>query len=172
MHFLIIGAGITGLLLAQALKKHGVSFSIFDRDSSPGQDSTRTKGWGLALHWSLSNLYSLLPRDLVDRLPETYVDPSVAKGDSHFPFFDLDTGERRFEIRSEERIRVSREALRNLLLEGISVKVGSSEIDICHRLLTAISVAKRICGCPTISKRCSCLVRGRKPCSGIAGGRL
>lgn len=34
-HIIIIGAGFGGLLLAHGLKKYGISFSIYERDSSP-----------------------------------------------------------------------------------------------------------------------------------------
>jgi len=46
-HVLIIGAGLGGLALAQALRKKGISFQIFERDSSC---STRFQGWALSLH--------------------------------------------------------------------------------------------------------------------------
>lgn len=44
-HVLIIGAGLGGLVLAQALRKQGVSFEIFER--SP---DTRFQGWAIGLH--------------------------------------------------------------------------------------------------------------------------
>jgi 2-polyprenyl-6-methoxyphenol hydroxylase-like FAD-dependent oxidoreductase len=47
---LIIGAGISGLILAQQLRKSGVPFLIFERDTD---FSTRGAEWGLTLHWSL-----------------------------------------------------------------------------------------------------------------------
>ena len=124
-HVLIIGAGITGLVLAQALKSHGVGFAIYERDSDP---SYRGRGWGLTIHWALDTLLSLLPQDIIDRLPETYVDSvAAAAGEKGtFPFFDLRTGERRWQLTSPNRIRVGRERLRRLLMEGIDVKVGDS----------------------------------------------
>ncbi|KAK4039470.1 hypothetical protein C8A01DRAFT_16553 [Parachaetomium inaequale] len=91
---LIIGAGVSGLLLAQHLRNAGsrVPFRVFERDSDL---DTRGLGWGLTLHWSLPALRSLLPDDLVHRLPEAYVDrAAVEEGrPSTFPFFDLSTGE-------------------------------------------------------------------------------
>jgi 2-polyprenyl-6-methoxyphenol hydroxylase-like FAD-dependent oxidoreductase len=46
-HVLIIGAGLGGLTLAQALRKKGISFEIFERDSSV---DSRFQGWAIALH--------------------------------------------------------------------------------------------------------------------------
>ena len=46
-HVLILGAGLGGLTLAQALRNKGVSFEIFERDD--GLDA-RSGGWAIALH--------------------------------------------------------------------------------------------------------------------------
>lgn len=47
MHVLILGAGPGGLVLAQCLRKQGISFEIFDRDVSP---DARFQGWALTMH--------------------------------------------------------------------------------------------------------------------------
>lgn len=121
-HIIIIGAGITGLTLAQALKKHKISYTVFERDPDV---SARGRGWGLTIHWSLDTFISLLPKHIVDRLPEIYVNPEASrKGeDGNFPFFDLSSGEARWKLPLRKRIRVSRERLRALLLEGLDVQV-------------------------------------------------
>ncbi|CAI6097556.1 unnamed protein product [Clonostachys chloroleuca] len=107
---LIIGAGISGLVLAQYLRN---------------DLSTRGVGWGLTLNWSLPALRSLLPEDLVHRLPETYVDrASVQAGAiSTFPFFDLRPASATPE---SQRIRVTRQKLRALLATGINIEWGKS----------------------------------------------
>ncbi|KAL8793224.1 MAG: hypothetical protein Q9195_004160 [Heterodermia aff. obscurata] len=130
-HVLIVGAGITGLAFAQALRNHGVSFTIYERDPDP---SYRGRGWGLTIHWALDTLLSLLPQDIIDRLPETYVDPeAVARGEKGtFPFFDLRSGDRRWELTSPNRIRVGRERLRRLLMEGIDVKWSHTLTSVTH----------------------------------------
>ena len=124
-HVLIIGAGIIGLILAQALRSHSVPFTIYERDPDP---SYRGRGWGLTIHWALDTLLFLLPQNIIDRLPETYVDSvAVAVGKKGaFPFFDLRSGERRWQLTSPNRIRVGRERLRRLLMEGIDVKVSNN----------------------------------------------
>jgi 2-polyprenyl-6-methoxyphenol hydroxylase-like FAD-dependent oxidoreductase len=122
---LIIGAGISGLLLAQQLLQMDIPFQIFERDDD---FSTRGSGWGLTLHWSLPALRELLSDDLLSRLPDTYVDrAAVERGESStFPFFDLTTGEMKgasARAGENERIRVSRERLRRLLATGIDIQV-------------------------------------------------
>ena len=125
---LIIGAGISGLLLAQQLRQLNIPFHIFERDTD---FTSRGSGWGLTLHWSLPALRELLPADLISRLPDTYVDRAAVerKEDSTFPFFDLSTGEKKGAVPragENERIRVSREKLRQLLATGVDVKVAQS----------------------------------------------
>ncbi|KAL0932840.1 FAD binding domain-containing protein [Colletotrichum truncatum] len=123
---IIVGAGVSGLLLAQYLRKNGIPFRVFERDTDL---TTRGVGWGLTLHWSLPALRSLLPEELVARLPEAYVDrAAVARGEaSAFPFFDLSTGELKgASPRAPEslRIRVTRERLRRLVATGIDIQWG------------------------------------------------
>lgn len=127
-HVLIIGAGITGLLLAQSLRKrHSASltapkFSLFERDPTA---TFRGAGWGLTIHWALDDFVSLLPQYLVDRLPETFVDPdAVRRGETgNFLLYDLQTGEEKYRVPPNKRIRVSRERLRTLLMDGLDIQV-------------------------------------------------
>lgn len=44
---LISGAGLGGLALAQALRKQGISYEIFERDMS---ERERRPGWVIGLH--------------------------------------------------------------------------------------------------------------------------
>jgi len=121
-HILIIGAGITGLVFGQALKKHGIPFAIFERDHDV---AARGRGWGLTIHWGLQTFLSLLPQHLIDRLPGVFVDPGATKrGEKgNFLFFDLQSGRARYKVPPSERMRVSRERLRALLLDGLDVQV-------------------------------------------------
>lgn len=122
---IIVGAGITGLLLAQALHRSSIPCTIHERD--PNADH-RGKGWGLTIHWALDDLLSLLPPHLVDRLPETYVDPaaSAAGENGNFLFFNLRSGEALWKVPPNRRIRVAREKLRRLLMEGLDVRWGET----------------------------------------------
>ncbi|KAJ5112044.1 hypothetical protein N7532_000089 [Penicillium argentinense] len=93
---LIIGAGISGLILAQYLHSQSIPFKIFDRDSAL---DARTGGWGLTLHWALLHSAPFSP-------------PRSSIG-SPRPLFD---------VPAEERIRVNRGRLRELLTTGLDVK--------------------------------------------------
>lgn len=122
---LIMGAGISGLVLAQHLRSLSVPFVVFERDSDL---ATRGLGWGLTLHWSLPALRNLIPDRVYGRLPEAYVDrAAVERGEaSRFPFYDLSTGELRAatpKAPEGQRIRVTRANLRRLLAEGIDIQV-------------------------------------------------
>lgn len=130
-HVLIIGAGITGLLLAQSLRKEDISFAVYERDPTP---THRGAGWGLALHWALDAFLSLVPIELQERLPETFVDPNL-DGNGRFPFFDLSTGEERYENLSPKRVRLSREKLRRLMMHDLDVKVCVALSIILNRTL-------------------------------------
>lgn len=126
---LIIGAGISGLTLAQACKKRKIPYRIFERDASA---THRSAGWGLTLHWSLEAFLSLIPHDIRDRLPETYVNKeAVDAGEKgSFTFFDLSTGEARWQVPAAPRIRVSRERLRKLMLTGLEVEWSKTLVEI------------------------------------------
>lgn len=131
-HILIIGAGITGLTLAQALKTQNIPFTVFERDADP---FSRGRGWGLTIHWALDTFLSLLPQQVIARLPECYVDPvAVEEGENgKFLLFDLNTGEPKWQVPAARRMRVSRERLRALLMDGIDIKVCDlSQSQICH----------------------------------------
>lgn len=121
---LIVGAGVSGLVLAQYLRKTGVPFRLFERDADL---ATRGLGWGLTLHWSLPALRALLPPDLFQRLPEAYVDRAAVDAGraSTFPFFDLSTGELKASTPTapeSSRIRVNRDRFRRLLATGLDIQ--------------------------------------------------
>ncbi|KAF7117638.1 hypothetical protein CNMCM5793_006761 [Aspergillus hiratsukae] len=126
---LIIGAGISGLTLAQYLHRTGVPFLVFERDSSI---DIRSGGWGLTLHWGLPILREMLPEQIVARLPECSVNKEASEnGDvGRFPFFDLSAGSALFEVPAAERLRVNRGRLRELLTTGIDIKWSKTVVDV------------------------------------------
>jgi flavin-dependent dehydrogenase len=69
---IIVGGGIVGLSLAQALKKEGIAFQVFERDE---HIVSRAAGWGITIHWALPALESCLPPDLFKEIDSIQVDP-------------------------------------------------------------------------------------------------
>ncbi|KAJ5112923.1 hypothetical protein N7456_001457 [Penicillium angulare] len=135
---LIVGAGISGLILGQYLQSQGVRFQIFDRDSAL---DARSGGWGLTLHWSLPALRQLLPKHLLERFPDTYVNKEAAIREDvgSFQFFDLKSGEALYNVPAEERIRVNRGRLRELLTSGLDVQWDKTlrDVESCEESITA-----------------------------------
>ncbi|KAK7409145.1 hypothetical protein QQX98_008695 [Neonectria punicea] len=128
---LIIGAGISGLVLAQRLRREGIPSRVFERDADL---TTRGVGWGLTLHWSLPALRELLPDNLVQRLPDAYVERAAVEtgASSAFPFFNLTTGEMTAttpKAPESQRIRVTRERLRQLLATEIEIEAVETQSD-------------------------------------------
>ncbi|KAF2165437.1 hypothetical protein M409DRAFT_67261 [Zasmidium cellare ATCC 36951] len=123
---LIIGGGISGLTLAQACRKENLPSRIFERDESP---TSRSAGWGITLNSALSHFKSLLPDDVLGRLPEALVNKAAVeageKGD--FTFYDLSNGDSKWKVpTASERIRVSRHRLRRVLCTGLDVEWGKT----------------------------------------------
>lgn len=126
---LIIGAGISGLTFAQACRKADIPYLIFERDDSA---TYRSPGWGLTVHWALLDFKTILPDDLVARLPETYVNRSAVEAGEKgsFTFFDLSTAEAKWKVPAAERIRVSREKLKTLLLADLDVQWSKTLVSV------------------------------------------
>ncbi|KAJ0421481.1 hypothetical protein BJY00DRAFT_109508 [Aspergillus carlsbadensis] len=114
---LIVGAGITGLILAHALKQKSIPFTIYERDPTP---SSRHQGWALTLHWALQYLPSLLPTAVLSAIEAAQVDPVVAANDNgNFLFINNASGEVKWRIPPNRRWRVNRERLRRVLINGV-----------------------------------------------------
>lgn len=132
-HVLIIGGGITGLTLAQALRKRNqenpnlkpVTFSVFERDPDP---YARGSGWGLTMHWALEQFLQLLPEDTKAKLPNAWVDKdSLEAGISgSFKLFNLETGNTDYftPLGASPRNRFAREKLREALMHELDIQVS------------------------------------------------
>lgn len=120
-HVLIIGAGVTGLLLAQALKKNNIPYTVFERDATH-----REQGWGLAFHWAFPTLQALVPENLAGELDKTYCIPtSTEEGEpGTFPFVDLRTGDMKWALPPGKRRRVVRRKLCRLLEVDVNMAVS------------------------------------------------
>jgi hypothetical protein len=132
---IIIGAGVSGLTLAQACQKKNIPFRMFERDDSASLSQHRIAGKGLTEGWPLDVLNDALPDELVLRLSECYVNRGGVSfhEDDYCDLFFLNTGESKMATPTSKRIRVSREKFRSLLLTGIDVE--------CSKTLAEISVA-------------------------------
>lgn len=123
IHVLIIGAGVTGLLIAHGLKQAGINFSIFE--SEPSASHYRPREWSMGIHWSLPQLEALLPPDLRIRLKETQNDPFLdAEEQDEMRIYNGLDGTILKALPIPRTIRVSRRKLRSFCSQGIDVKYG------------------------------------------------
>ncbi|KAH6389363.1 hypothetical protein HBI60_189480 [Parastagonospora nodorum] len=63
MHVLLVGAGLDGLSLAQNLRKRGISFEIFERES---EANARWQGWAITLHSIVDAAVDSYPSNMPD----------------------------------------------------------------------------------------------------------
>jgi 2-polyprenyl-6-methoxyphenol hydroxylase-like FAD-dependent oxidoreductase len=141
-HVLIVGAGTSGLLIAQGLKKVATSpalqndymantttqanipFSIFEFETSTTYQM-RPREWGMTLHWGSSHIASCLPSELASRFHEAFADPTQDPASAPgLPIYNGKTGEFIMEIAAEKPCRVSRKKMRNLFSEGLDIQYG------------------------------------------------
>ncbi|KAH6708964.1 hypothetical protein BKA61DRAFT_635226 [Leptodontidium sp. MPI-SDFR-AT-0119] len=113
-HVIVIGAGITGLLTCQALKKAGIRYSLFERDVSMNY---RSNEWTMAIHWALPLLQEILPAERASILAST-------------PIINGETGDVMMGVPYTDGLRVARSKMRALCAEGINVQYGKTLIDI------------------------------------------
>ncbi|KAA6406834.1 MAG: hypothetical protein FRX48_09332 [Lasallia pustulata] len=121
-HVLVIGAGITGLLLAQGLTKAGFRCSVFERETAA---QYRPREWTMGLHWSLPLLEHMVPADIWTGLREAQTDPNYDVPDADvLPVFNGLTGDLIKNIPIPKTIRYSRRKMRAHLTKGVDVKYG------------------------------------------------
>lgn len=131
IHVLIIGAGVTGLLIAHGLKQAGINFSIFE--SEPSASHYRPREWSMGIHWSLPQLEALLPPDLRVRLKEAQNDPFLdAEEQDEMRIYNGLDGTILKALPIPRTIRVSRRKLRSFCSQGIDVKYGYDLVSISY----------------------------------------
>ncbi|CAN9283122.1 unnamed protein product [Alternaria alternata] len=119
-HVLILGGGIGGLTVAQALRKKGISFSIFERD--PEQNS-RNQGWSIGLHTILDDLKASIPDDMPSL--ETVFHLHPLKFPSQLAVYQAQDPSQRHGVtddRAGKLLRANRRRLREFLSTGIQVE--------------------------------------------------
>ncbi|BCS00577.1 FAD-dependent oxidoreductase [Aspergillus luchuensis] len=127
-HVLIIGAGITGLILAQSLKKAGIRYSIFEKEVSMNY---RSNEWTMAIHWSLDRLRDLLPADRFAHMESVSCNPDVAlNAGGNYPIIHGETGHLIAGVPYAKGLRVPRSKMRDLCSKGIDVQYGKNLIDV------------------------------------------
>uniref|UniRef100_A0A0H3WXT9 FAD-binding domain-containing protein n=2 Tax=Pandoraea faecigallinarum TaxID=656179 RepID=A0A0H3WXT9_9BURK len=148
MHVTIIGAGLGGLCLAQGLRRAGVAFDVYERDTAP---EARFQGYRLRIDADgLDALAQCLPAAHVERVRERaavartggrFVTPQLANADVILPpsWHDAHTDESVTEHRRRTcpatghpephapdipgDVSVHRQTLREILLDGIRDRV-------------------------------------------------
>jgi 2-polyprenyl-6-methoxyphenol hydroxylase-like FAD-dependent oxidoreductase len=127
MHVLIAGAGLSGLALAQGLRKHGHTVEVFERDA----DLTRKTGYMLHMNaFGGEGLRTCLPDDLY----QLYLDTS-RKTPARRESIVLDS--QLNELSSQPHLGppndgpkphtgVHRRTLRQILLQGLDVRLGAA----------------------------------------------
>jgi 2-polyprenyl-6-methoxyphenol hydroxylase-like FAD-dependent oxidoreductase len=128
MHVLIIGAGITGLILAQALKQNGIRYTIFEKENSL---NVRSNEWTMAIHWSLERLETLLPPAIYANMEKASCNPAVPiDAGGNYPIIHGETGNMLAGVPYKRGLRVPRSKMRKLCGEGIDIQYGKHLSDV------------------------------------------
>ncbi|KAK4197019.1 hypothetical protein QBC40DRAFT_233194 [Triangularia verruculosa] len=126
----IIGAGVTGLLLAQGLQKvpkHGYTVTVYEKQP---EQTAYAREWTMILHWALPIISKMLPDDLVPDIHTAFGDPfHPYKPVEEIPFYNGGTGELMMKIPTEGCRRMSRTRLRKLCARGVDVRWGVKVVD-------------------------------------------
>ncbi|OEZ63820.1 NAD(P)/FAD-dependent oxidoreductase [Duganella sp. HH105] len=120
-HVAIIGGGLGGLCLAQGLKRQGIAFDVFERDSAL---DSRTQGFRIRInadgqaalrHCLPPQLFELFEATCADDLPNVHaLDTQLNNANHWLPAWnDDDTAE----------LKVHRQTLREVLMCGIADRV-------------------------------------------------
>lgn len=86
----------------------------------------------MTIHWALGIFRYLVSETVIEQLPEAFVDPeAVRSGEKgNFLVYDLRKGNALWKVPPSERLRLRREAFRQLLLQNIGVHWGKQTTSI------------------------------------------
>ncbi|KAF4880015.1 putative FAD-dependent monooxygenase [Colletotrichum siamense] len=132
-HVLIVGAGLSGLTLAQILRKNNISFSIFERDS---RADARAQGWAIALHGPmLAEVSASMPADLGPIEQTNHLSP-LDHIPAQFVFYDVSKPDWRVGVTDDESgkiVRANRQRLRDWLLQHLPVQFNKRLVRVEER---------------------------------------
>lgn len=128
MHVLVIGAGFTGLAIAQGLRKHGISCTVLERSSS----NEPIRDWSMRMDCEREKeLLETLPQDISDRWKsECEINFGDDSDQRSFPGRDAKSVAVLVEACDPARRRVSRARMLKLLGAGIDIRHDKKVIDI------------------------------------------
>ncbi|EGD85013.1 hypothetical protein H112_08736 [Trichophyton rubrum D6] len=125
---LIIGAGTTGLALAQGFKKAGIACTIFEKHKSL---NALPRDWNMGLHWGAVALQGVLSCELWDQIETVHVDPSKPVPEKDvLKFINSSNGELMSEVHVSKFYRLRRSKLRSLLDDDLDIRYNKALKDI------------------------------------------
>lgn len=131
-HVLIIGAGMSGLVLAQQLKKNGMSFTIYERDV---HRNARGQGWALSLFGEAYDLMkSSMPSELGPVEQTSHLHPLNLP--PQFSFYDITRPDFRVGVIADDTlnvVRANRHRMRDWLMQGLDVQFNKRLVRIEER---------------------------------------
>ncbi|KAB8748970.1 hypothetical protein FH972_026521 [Carpinus fangiana] len=169
----VIGAGATGLLVAQGLKQANVRCRIFERDD-PANSTRRPRDWSMGLHWGREYIDKMLPPHLkadlhtisTDHWSETLsrdeYEWAQSKTDMEtFPMVNGATGEIITHIKAITSRRATRQKTKNLFSRDLDIEYGKTlerlEDDgqqiICHFADGSSARADAVIGSDSVKSR-------------------
>ncbi|CAI6083246.1 hypothetical protein V2G26_018851 [Clonostachys chloroleuca] len=118
----IIGAGVTGLLIAQGLLKNGFQVTVYERD--PSLEFRDNRPVSFMIHWGFETLSELLPADLWADIHTTFCNPAArdAKESEGIKFYNGHSGDLLFQAPPTVIKRVTRQKLRKHAAKGVDVR--------------------------------------------------
>lgn len=108
-------------MIAQGLKKAGIAFEIFEKDSSANAPN-RTRDWSMALHWGSQHFENCIPDEILKDIRYLECDPYYEADYPPLSFSDAQTGELVLNIPSDGVRRASRKKMRNLFSRGLPIQ--------------------------------------------------
>ena len=111
-------------MVAQGLKKAGISFEIFERALS-ANSTERARDWSMGLHWGSQFLNPCLPDEILANIRSIECDPYYEQKHGTMPpvsFNDGQSGEALVVLPPDGVRRVSKRKMRSLLSEGLRVQ--------------------------------------------------